>query len=107
MSNEDILRMRLVITETKAKLALCRTVVCDSSVCKEIFLLKTKISKTKKMYGKKFKLFSQLARVYHVFTQVARHLQKIPTPEFDPLNPSSAELGSVKWQVYCNSICRR
>jgi len=55
----------------------------------------------------KFKLFSQLARVYHVFTQVARHLQKIPTPEFDPLNPSSAEWGSVKWQVYCNSICRR
>jgi len=41
--------------------------------------------------GKKFKLFAQLARVYHVFTQVASHLQKIPTPECDPLNPSPAE----------------
>jgi len=57
--------------------------------------------------GKKFKLFAQLARVYHVFTQVASHLQKIPTPECDPLNPSPAEWGSVKWQVFQNSFCRR
>jgi len=27
MSNEDTLRMRLVMTETKTKLALCRTAV--------------------------------------------------------------------------------
>jgi len=45
--------------------------------------------------GKKFKLFSQLARVYHVFTQVARYLQKIPTSEFDPLNPSSLNGGPL------------
>jgi len=64
MSNEDILRMCLVIMETKTKLALCKTAVhlsckaadaihwhakkfsggrCDSLACKEIFLLKTKI----------------------------------------------------------------
>ena len=53
---------------------------------------------------KKFKLFSQLASVYRVFTQMVRYLQKkIPTTEFDPLNPRSAEWGSIKWKDYCNS----
>jgi hypothetical protein len=89
MSNENILRMRLVITETKTKLALCRTAVhlfCKAAdaihrYAKKNFLLKTKISKTSvKFSGKEVQIVLEIGTCLPCIHPSGQALAKNPDP---------------------------